>query len=607
MLDAFSIAVKLNLAGTLARGLSTLSADFIALNKHAGLTEQQLGNIEKRLNSIKKMTLIGGAMAGAGFAMLGALKGPAEEAMEWERTTAKLRQMGLGDQQLADAQKFARATQIIGTSMQDRYRLFQEAQGAFRESGMDGAHALDAAKVMMPVLAQYQAASNLLEGPHKMAAEQAMMNLNKTVEIMGGLNSPQRAAEIAEGVFKAAQSSGRLVDERQLKQFVAYGSSATNSMSMRAIFGGLEPIIGEMSGSTVATGLRTAFTRMSGAMSLPPKRMLSVLENLGLAEGSGKETRMRRDMLTMMQTDAPAFAAKMMEIYSQHGITSVLDRELNNALLFGTNGAKIYNKIMSQLPVIQRSEEAFDKAHGMGQVIADNKGGPLSAMQQFHKALDDLGLVVGQTVLPAITKMIHGLTDVLEVLNRHPKLLTALTWGFTGLATAMAIGGTLTLVAGGFSAIGLALGVAGGAGLAGGGTGLIGALTGVLGPLGLVIGLFTTLGLIAADDAKGHEWSKSLPSNIDHKGFNRRGSLAGFGGFAMPLPEGVSPSLAGAGRGSVVPPSGAQMVQVTTETKLDGKTIATTTSRHQAKSLGTGMTGGGIDPNVALPMPGVPQ
>ena len=54
------------------------------------------------------------------------------------------------------------------------------------------------------------------------------------------------SAATADGVFKASQSSGRMVDERQLKQFVAYGSSATNQQTLRTIFGGLEPIIGEI-------------------------------------------------------------------------------------------------------------------------------------------------------------------------------------------------------------------------------------------------------------------------------------------------------------------------------------------------------------------------
>ncbi|MEI5528341.1 hypothetical protein WB388_48210, partial [Streptomyces brasiliscabiei] len=73
-----------------------------------------------------------------------------------------------------------------------------------------------------------------------------------------------------------------MIDERQLKQFVAYGSSATNSIDMRALFGGLEPLIGEFGGSTVGTGLRTAFTRMSGAMSMPPKKMQGMLTELGI-------------------------------------------------------------------------------------------------------------------------------------------------------------------------------------------------------------------------------------------------------------------------------------------------------------------------------------
>ncbi|MDU0220472.1 hypothetical protein RVS24_26225, partial [Escherichia coli] len=81
----------------------------------------------------------------------------------------------------------------------------------------------------------------------------------------------KRAQEIADGVFKTVQSSGKMVDERQLKQFFAYGSSATNQQDLRTVFGGLEPIIGELGGSTTAVGLRTAYTRTNGMMALMPR------------------------------------------------------------------------------------------------------------------------------------------------------------------------------------------------------------------------------------------------------------------------------------------------------------------------------------------------
>ncbi len=449
MFEAYSIAVRVKLVNQMSAGLIGITAD---LKKAEGAAE----------GLHKKLGLIGVAMAGTGAAMLLGLKGPIQAAMDFNRELAKLKQQGLGDLQIADARKFVEANDMIGTSLQQRMKLFVEAQGAFRESGMGGLAALDAAKVMSPILAQYQVAGSMLNGPHKAAVEGSMMSLNKTVEMMGGLGDVNRAAAIAEGVFKAVQSSGRMVDERQLKQFVAYASSAGNQQNMRTIFGGLEPIIGELGGSTTAVGLRTAYTRTNGMMSLPPKLMLHEMQRLGMTDATG--TKQNAGLAELQSTDVIGYAAQMMKRYESAGIKTQTDRERENAIIFGTNGSKVFNKIMSQMPVIQQSLNSYDQAHGPAQVIKDNANSPQMAMDRFNKSIQDLGLTIGQTVLPVLIPMVQNLTGLFKALNGYPNLVSTLTTGFVGLGSALAIGGTLMVVSRAFTAISGAVGLIGGAG-----------------------------------------------------------------------------------------------------------------------------------------------
>ncbi len=457
--DAYKVAVKLSLVNNVSSGLTALSTQFIGLNKHIKTSTEGLAVMESKLASIKRMALVGGAMAGAGVGMLMSLRGPIGQAIEWEREASKLKQMGLGDAQIAEAQKFAEATKIMGTSIQQRMKLFVEAQGSFRESGMAAPEALSAAKVMMPVLAKYQVASGLLTGDHQSIAKESMRNLNKTVEIMGGLNSSARATEIANGIFKAVQSSGKMVDERQLKQFVAYGGSATNQLGIRAIFGGMEPIIGEFGGSTAAVGLRTAYTRMNGMMALLPKRLKKEMVRLGIADSTGIEQ--THALADLEATDITAYAKKMMDIYAKHGIVSQTDRERENAVLFGTNGSKVINKIMYQMPVIERSLAAYDQAHGINRTISDNKDSPMMAIEKFKSALNDLGLTMGRVVLPYLTPMVKDMTKFFTILEKHPTLVKTLTIGFVGLGVAMAFGGTVMLLTSAFKGLSLAMSVFG--------------------------------------------------------------------------------------------------------------------------------------------------
>jgi hypothetical protein len=453
MLEAYKVAIRISLVEGVTAGLGLIS-------RHLRRTDEDAKGLQKRLDSISKMGAISAGLAGAGSIGLKLFDGPIAEAMKYERAIGSLRQMGLGDAQIADARKFAEATNIIGTSVLDRIRLFTEAEGSFRESGLGGMRALQAAKTMTPLLGTYEVATGLLSGDKKVAAEQGMRSLNKTVEIMGGLDDTKRAQAIVDGVFKATQSSGRMVDERQLKQFVAYGSSATNQLGLRTIFGGLEPIIGELGGSTTAVGLRTAYTRTNGMMAMMPKRLREEMQRLGLASAGGKQQ--TDDMARLQATDVIGYAQNIVARYAKAGITSRTDMERENAIIFGTNGSKVFNKIMSQMPVLSHSLAAYDKARAPGAMVNDRRNGALLAPVSLEKQEADLKLRIGKDILPLY---VHGLeiaATALGALNSLPNpVLKFGTYATAGLSVLALAGGGVASLATAAQALDAAL-IAGG-------------------------------------------------------------------------------------------------------------------------------------------------
>lgn len=456
--DAYKVAVHLSIVDK----VSPVLAAFSGRLQRAG---QDVNALEQKLNRLGKMAAAGGVLAGLGVGILAAAEKFGQAAAQYETIWARLRQMGLGDVQIADARKWAEANDIIGTSLKDRARLFVEAQGAFRESGMSGGAALDAAKTMMPVLANYITARKVLG---KDTNEQEELNLNKIVEQMGGLNSSKRAAEIADAVFKASMSSGGMVNARQLRLFKTYAMTASAGLNDRMIFGGLEPIIGEMGGSTAGTGFQTAFNRLNGIMSLAPHLLVQEATKLGIWDSSKVElTRggaarfnkgdpLNAQMKDLMAHDLPGFAAAMLAKYKTAGITGDADVARENEILFGRTGARFFNLLMKQLPVIQRSLESYDKARGINQTVDDNKNKAPMQFIRFRKAMDDLGTVIGEGVLPVLTPMVERATEMAKALSKHPALLKAITIGFIGLGSALALGGTLMILRAGFGGMGVA-------------------------------------------------------------------------------------------------------------------------------------------------------
>lgn len=492
-IDAYKIAVQISLVENVTRGLATLSRYFKAADTDAKA-------LEARIAKIGKMAAAGGILAGAGAAGLKMFEVPLNKAMEYERFLARMRQMGLGDSQIKDAEKFVEANKIINTSVLDRMRIFTEAQGAFRQSGMSGEKALEAAKTMTPVLATYEVAMQTLSGPTHAAAEHAMRNLNKTVEMMGGLGDTKRAQEIADGIFKTVQSSGKMVDERQLKQFFAYGSSATNQQDLRTVFGGLEPIIGELGGSTTAVGLRTAYTRTNGMMALMPRRLKEEMQRLGMTDGTGKQQ--TTDLARLQATNIIGYTEEIMRRYQAAGITSQTDRERENAIIFGTNGAKVFNKIMSQMAVLHESLEAYDKSKGASDVVNDPKNQKLMAQQNLAKKVEDFQLALARNgglldiATKGLTMLANGVERLTKFANDHPNVTKLAVATGVALSGLMLLGGGVLLLKSALGALSL-IGIPGiASAIAGAGSAsLVGALGAILSPIGLVV---VALGTLAA-------------------------------------------------------------------------------------------------------------
>lgn len=374
--------------------------------------------------------------------------------IDYARDQARLRQMGLNQSQMAQAISFVAKMKMPYTSQADMMRIFTDAQGSFRQTGMGGNKALEAAMTMAPLLANYEAAMGALSGDSSAAASFNMRNLNKIVEIMGGTAPGQqdKAKAIVDAVFKASQASGRLVDESQLRQFVAYGSSATNQQSIKSIFAWLEPVIAEMGGSTTAVGLRTAYTRMNGMMSLPPKLLQKEMKRLGIADKTGRKQ--NESLYHLQATDVFGYSQKLMEIYKLHGITKATDIERENSILFGTNGAKIYNRLMAQMATLIESGHSYDVSQGPEQTIKNPLNKSIMGRQAlatkwsgFQLALAQDGGVLDMAT-KGIDKLTEGLNRITTWMRANPnatKYITEVGTGIIGLAGA---GGAMWLLSG---------------------------------------------------------------------------------------------------------------------------------------------------------------
>ena len=459
-------ATKAGAAGsTLGEGLAK------GAEKAATRTDELLEKTEK----LKKISELGKGIFESGSGMLEHLKEPLEKKMELERAKASLSQSGLGEAQVAEAMKFADATDIYGTSIVERTKILADAQIAFKESNKSGEEALAAAKTMMPVLANYKVAMGTLQGKDKEAQEESLDHVSELVEARGGLDKPGRAGEIADAVFKAVQSSKHAISEKDYLDFLKQSGGAADKMSDRTLFGGLQPMMSMMGGADLAKGMQAADQNFAGKTGVPSNEMAGEATRLGLwdkdqiqhdAKGNVKSVKdsdklANPELLKLMRTEPLEFAKKLQEIYQAHGINSVDKRERENKTLFGEDGAKVYNAMMRNQELMEKSQSAFDAQRGPAAMNDPKNRSPIQAFMEAQAKYDDLLTRLGNVVLPMAVSALQVLTPMLQGLSEwmaeNPKTVGVLVDAFVVLGTAMAIGGAATMAASAFSGLGAAL------------------------------------------------------------------------------------------------------------------------------------------------------
>jgi len=391
-----------------------------------------------------------------GFKMLG---GFVDEAARYQTMTEKFRQFGMSQAATEEAQRFAETTRVRGSSATDMLKYLVEAQGVFSESG---AKTLDeqlrAAKMAAPVLARITFASRGLDEHQREATVAKQMDMLRFTETAGGLKSPERFNQLMDAAFRAIQSSGGNVDFTQYRQFMAKAGTSAFNLSNRALFAELEPIIGELKGSSAGDALMTAYNRLNGIIKLP-NQVTHDLMKMGIWDASkvelnnlGGVKRIRGNPLInaqlFSQSPVDYYEQMILPVYRRNHYTDD-QKQRENALIFGRTGGKMFNLIDKQLETIHHRIDAYGIARGLDDAYGAVGNTYNGKKIDFQKKWQNLQLVMGKDggLLDTFTKGLEGLTDSLErmtdIAHRHPEVAK-----FAG-QTALAITG-LAAVSSGF-------------------------------------------------------------------------------------------------------------------------------------------------------------
>ena len=473
--EAYRISVRMNLVNNVSSGLALIS-------QHLRRTDGDVKALHKGLG------LLGGVMAGvgvAGVAMVGKMLKPAEE---YTSQLQKMNMAGMKQAEVADAVGAAwkLAGQNLTTTATGNLKALLDLRNV--------TGSLEEAKHFLPIMQRMQtvlAASK--DGGVSGHAGDLAFSAMKALDIRGAINDPKRLDAQADLMTRVIVGTQGRVTPEQFQSVFNYARQAKFSMSDDFAYKILPTLMlenaskGGGGGGSRGVGPALAAIYRWSNQGYVNKKSLPLLQELGLLTGPALSTS------TSGTTTAPLKYADLAasnpfewskKIIDQHVIPYMQRHKMANTeanvlsvINMMTRGNQLAGSILGEFYVKRQNFERDKKL--MEGVMSPEEAyrnamskDPETARRALHAQWENfqtsLMMNVAPLVVPALMKLSKGLNVLGEVFRKYPDITKGLVLGFTGLAAAMAISGTIMAATIGFKTLGAALTlVRGGIGLGG--------------------------------------------------------------------------------------------------------------------------------------------
>jgi hypothetical protein len=403
-----------------------------------------------------RMAARGAGMAAAGMGSYYATSRAAHAAtglMGQSRTAEseaiRIRALGLDESESRKAIDFARAFKSFGTSSLENLELMADAITVFN----DRHHAEE----VMPTLAKMKFANEATFGEERGAENtRHFMDMMKVIEMRGGANSQEDFARNANMVQQVITATRGRVGAADWMHVIKRGKLAAKGFDEKEFYYRLEPLVQEMGGDAVGTGLTAAYQNLYQGRTT--KRAVQNLASLGLIgdqskvkhDKVGQESQLnpgalkgaeifRRSQFEWMETVLiPALKKK--GITSEQGIIDSIGSIFSN-----TNAGSLMATMYQQREMINKSYALNASAADINTLHGMAKEGPRGKEIDFEKRRDDLYLRMGEAALPLYVQLLEKVTAVTEAVSNfaqaHPGLTKAVM--YTGAAF-LGMGAVLT-------------------------------------------------------------------------------------------------------------------------------------------------------------------
>lgn len=566
MTDAYKVGITIALTNQISRGLLLIQGDLAK-------TDAKAKQLHATLKEIKLLGVTGAILGGAGVAGLHALGKTLEAAKEYQQAFAQFKSLNLGDAMNAQADRFARGSSVIGASATDLMRTTRDLTTVLGDFGL--------AKQLAPGFAQLKFANQAVYGGHGMDfSENQLRSLEKIIEMKGGFKSPQDFLGQASMMQQVIAGTGGMVKPSDYLAFIKTAGVAGRLLDNKAFYYGMEPLIQEMGGNRVGTGLMSAYNNLAQGRSTV--RAAKELMRLGLVDPSmveytkiGTIKQMRPGALK----DTAGFGANpyqwmqdvLLPAMRAKGITSEQGVLQEMGVLFGNRTASsLFSLMFLQQEKIAKNMKLSQNAMGTDDLVKLARSSPQGAEMALGKAWENLKIASGEALIPIVIPALNKLADAIRAVGlwayRHPRMFDALIYGFAGLSASLLFSGSVLTLKAAFLGINLLMPT------------LAGTITAsVIPALGALSAALLPLAAIAYHKEIAGAIDSAAPGIGD-------GLLKAKEWFTAPIPR--------------------RNTTINTSVNLDGRQIATAVSQHQADAADRpSSSGAGFDGRMSFIQP----
>ncbi|MGY1448693.1 hypothetical protein ACW582_16045 [Pseudomonas chlororaphis] len=444
--EAYSVAVKLSL-------INHVSAGMLMISKSLATAGQDVDKLNSKLASIGKQGAIGGLMVAGGLGIAAMFKGPLEEASKFQNEIERFRSLGLGDKVTNDAVKFASGMNTYGTSIRENLGLLRDAQTVFGD--------FHEAQMVTPLLAKMKFANAALYGEEGGAMkDRAFMDMLKVIELRGGLKSQDAFEKQANMIQQVQTATGGRVGANEFLNLIKTGGVAAKGMKDANFYYAMEPLVQEMGGFRVGTGLMSGYQNL--VQGRTTQRAAMELMRIGMLDpdkveydktGKIKQVKpgalqgsdlMVADPFQWMKTVMlPAFAAK--GITSQQAILNEI-----GAIFTNRTASNLYSTMFLQQGNIEKNIKLNSGAAGINELEENAKKTMTGKLIELNKKWTDLQLKLGDVILPlairALEKLNPMLKDLAGWMDKNQGTVKGLSYALLGLSAFLIGGGLINMI-----------------------------------------------------------------------------------------------------------------------------------------------------------------